>query len=326
MGATLDVCLNTAITESSTAGRNAAAVLFCAGEALPKRVSADDRDTIARYIAEKGTTLCPPNRGAPRAAAEPHRPQRNTNRARKPGERYANGHRKPDPVDEMTDLDPPPPAEAGYVTGQLWLAGDLTDPIDIRFESAGAYRRAAEDARRRHDAATDYATMHYRLWGSGTAPSHLRNMLAGMHVPPATDTNDAAGLAVLTAKWRRWETAAMTTPPCGRLLGIDVLRRAALYEMAPDNPADMATLRRVLDRLVELKSGRIRRAVDESIEPTPTESTIEIAVESEANVARRRRLDRYQPNFTRKGDGPAAPLLARAVARFKTGLVDGRGD
>jgi hypothetical protein len=108
-----------------------------------------------------------------------------------------------------------------YVSGRLFLAGVLADPDD------------ADAAIRRHDKAYDFALAHFRR-GGRLLPS------------PASGGGDSAGLET---KLRNWETAAMLTPPAGRLLGIDVLRRAALYEMAPDNPADEVTLRRVLDAL-----------------------------------------------------------------------------
>jgi hypothetical protein len=127
-----------------------------------------------------------------------------------------------------------------YVIGRLFLAGLLTDPDD------------ADRAICRHNTAFEFALMHFRLFGPATAPSHLRNAIAGMGMPPSPNGGDD-GLAKLAARYGRWCAAAMTTPPRGRILAHQVLERAALYEMAPDNPADEATLRRVLDALARVR-------------------------------------------------------------------------
>lgn len=148
-----------------------------------------------------------------------------------------------DPADLAIWLPRSLDAKAGHVLGRMELAGRLTDPGLINGGDDGR-----EQSRRRYEALIKFAGEHFALWGPGTAPSHLRNLVTGMGVS-SPDSRDDNRLEVLQRRHFQKEADAMTTPPAGRLLGIDVLRRAALYEMPIDDPRDQETLRRVADRI-----------------------------------------------------------------------------
>jgi hypothetical protein len=200
------------------------------------------------------------------------------------------------------------------------LRGALTDPIDPAIP--GAYDRAEEHADRRHDVAVKFAAMRFRIYGTGTAPSHLGNLLAGMPRARTTGESDDKGLAALEAKYRAWLMAAMLTAPCGRMLAHHVLEYAAVYEIAPEHPADLATLRRVLDVLLRLKNKGGKPAAGSQPESNPPDP-------QNGTSAKKYRQNRPEPIpaiFTRKLDGPDSATLLRAIARLKAGIVDGRGD
>lgn len=127
--------------------------------------------------------------------------------------------------------------KAGYVVGRLALKGALADP------GAGE-KEGREQTVRRHNALVEFAAMHHRLWGPGTPPSHLKKLIEGFG-----GRSDGPDLAALGAKYGRWYSAAMLTPPAGRLLGHHAAERAALYEMEIEG-GDVVTLRRVADAMV----------------------------------------------------------------------------
>jgi hypothetical protein len=218
---------------------------------------------------------------------------------------------------------------AGYCVGRLFLAGALTAPHDTSVQ--GATARAIEEAERRHDVAVEFAALRFRIYGTGAAPSHLGNLIAGMRQAPTTGEGDDKGLAALTAKYHRWCGAAMITPPCGRILAHQVLERAAVYEMPPDNPRDEATLRRVLDVLIAEKDARRKAApttppTDLSAIRTVAAAIDGVFVQIAPNAKKPRRRREPIPAVFSRSDGPDQATLSRAMLRFRAGLVEGRGD
>ena len=132
----------------------------------------------------------------------------------------------------MSSTSPADDRKATYLIGRMELAGLLIDP---GLDPSGD--EARQQSNLRHDAAVKFATMHFRLWVPSIPPLHLRGVL------------DDNGLAAIGDKYGRWLSAAMTTPPAGRMLAHQVLERATLQEMLPETPEDEETLRRVLDVL-----------------------------------------------------------------------------
>jgi hypothetical protein len=139
-------------------------------------------------------------------------------------------------------------AKAGHVFGRMELADLLIDPQLRPEPNEPRSDEADEQSRRRYEAGRRYATEHLTIYGTGTAPSHLRNLITGMGVQ-SQDGRDDTRLEAVTQRLNRKYADAMTTPPAGRLLGQHVLHRAVLQETALDDPRDQATLRRVLDRI-----------------------------------------------------------------------------
>jgi len=199
-------------------------------------------------------------------------------------------------------------AKAGHVLGRMDLAGLLVDPDHDPNSDDGR-----EQSRRRYEALIKFAGEHFALWGPGTAPSHLRNLVTGMGVS-SPDSRDDNRLEVLQRRHFQKEADAMTTPPAGRLLGIDVLRRAALYEMPIEDRRDQETLRRVADRIgaakrqerfheghPELEAGvettpvaaqpRRRRGLPVEFSPGQVERTPEERAAIAAAVAKLKRAD-----------------------------------
>jgi hypothetical protein len=131
----------------------------------------------------------------------------------------------------VSSTSPADDRKATYLIGRMELAGLL---IDLGLDPDSD--EARQQSNLRHDAAVKFATMHFRLWVPSTPPLHLRGVL------------DDNGIAAIGDKYGRWLSAAMTTPPAGRMLAHQVLERAALQEIAPATE-DEETLRRVLDVL-----------------------------------------------------------------------------
>jgi hypothetical protein len=316
----------------ATAQPNAAAVFLRLEDGVPAR---PDSDAIDSFIAENGITKCPAKRSG--------RPRRHGGPARKAGERYPNGQLKwraapPDKGHEMTlahradqvgEANAADPM-AGYVLGQLFLLGALTDPKDPDRD------RASQDARRRHDTLVGYAAKHHFIWGDPEkVPSHLGNLMAGMRAPPsptAEESNEERTLKIADS-FGRLEAAAMTTPPCGRLLGIDVLRRATLYGMPITDPRDQATLRRVADRFLEIEGDRRdRRDASPALIPETADRFKEISANSkpplegiriDSEPRRRRSREPLPSNFSRERDGPSRAAVNKSVADLRA-LMAGR--
>lgn len=329
-----------------TAQPTAAAVFLCLEGGV---VARPESDVIDSFIAENGTTKCPAKRSG--------RPRRHGGPARKAGERYPNGQLKwkaapPDRGHEMTlqhraeqvgeanAADP----RAGYVLGQMCLLGALTDPKDPDRD------RRSQDARRRHDALVRYEAEHHFLWGDpNKLPSHLSAIMAGMRSQPSpTSEGDSDRALIVADRFGKKEAAAMTTPPCGRLTGIDCLRRPVLYQMGLNDPRDQATLRRVADRFLEIEGDRRdRRDASPALIPEPAERFNEISPATlskletvrleggqapvgtaeltfKATEPRRRRSREPLPStFIRERDGPSRAAVNKSVADLKA-LMAGR--
>lgn len=218
-----------------------------------------------------------------------------------------------DPADAAFRLSLAHEANAGHVLGRMELAGSLTDP-----ELDGS-EDGREQSRQRYEALVKFAAEHFALWGSGTAPSHLRNLVTGMGTS-SPDSRDDNRLEVLQRRHFQKEAAAMTTPPAGRLLGIDVLRRSALYEMPIDDLRDQETLRRVADRIGAAK--RQERFHEGHPELDPKVET--------APVGAQPRRHRGLPVEFHAGQVERAPeeraTISAAVAKLKRTRVAGQAD
>jgi hypothetical protein len=178
------------------------------------------------------------------------------------------------------------------VIGRLLIGGLLFDPgVDRR------KRQALDQAQHRYDTLFEFAMMHFRLFGPGTAPSHLRNAIAGISGSQAV-AGDADPLAGLYAKYRTWSAAAMIVPPGrSRILAHQILERATLYEMPPANVGELDCLTRVADRLGGLRGGsRPSRRGGEN---------------GGARSAPESRRDRMLAIFSRDRWGPSDDALAR---------------
>ena len=190
---------------------------------------------------------------------------------------------------------------ASYVIGRLLITGKLHPEFDRGNDRAREH--AFERAERRHDVLVEFATMHFRLFGSGTAPSHLRNAVAGMTGPAVAGDNDPN--AGLYAKYKVWYSAAMILPPGkSRVLVHQILERAALYEMAPANAAELECLIRVADRFLDFK-----RAAGED-KPRRGSSAA-------PSTRSERRRERMLAIYSRDRFGPDDDELAAALAKMR---------
>jgi hypothetical protein len=194
---------------------------------------------------------------------------------------------------------------AGFVVGHLYLAGAFQPSVENDADEK-AVKRAIERSDRRRDILIEFAKIHFWLWGSGTAPSHLRNAVAG----GGGISSPGDDRAEIEAKWRKWCTLAMLVPPGrSRVLAHQVLERAALYEIAPANAAELDCLIRVADRLIAFdKEERRRNRKSRGDREDFPKST---------QVTRTARRDRMLDIYSRGVFGPSDEELAEALARFR---------
>lgn len=210
--------------------------------------------------------------------------------------------------------------KAGHVFGRMDLAGLLVDPrLDPRSDDG------REQSRRRYEAGLKYAAEHLVLFGTGTAPSHLRNLITGMGMQ-SQDSRDDNRLVVLTARHNQKYADAMTTPPAGRLLGHHVLERCVLQETGVENPRDQETLRRVLDRIGAAKRQErfheghpeLERGVETTLNCKP--------IESHARPRRQRGLPvEFHTGQVERSDAEKAAIAA-AVAKLMAMPAQGGAD
>lgn len=197
--------------------------------------------------------------------------------------------------------------------GERHKLSRFADSVIGRLYLVGAFGADDELAERRHNVLRDYADYHGRLYGTASAQSAMRDLTGMRGRSPEGDNDPLAGLY---AKFKAWYAALMLlvpSPGC-RLLTHHVTERAAVYDRPPTSPAELLTLIRAADRLLELRGwlespGGARRK-----KHPPSE----------------RGRDRRRPDllaiYNREIFGPDDDELAAALAQFRLLPPSGSAD
>jgi len=317
-------------------------------------------DPVARWISDHSVTVYPQGKRGLHRKGE---------RQRKEGERYASGRLKPkapggwkssppDPGHEMTllrraeFLEPAVAAtikaairygtledvrfavgqahksrdqRASYVLGRLDLERRLADRgLD--------HEEATEQSKRRHDAGVRFGKYHFWLFGPGTAPSHMKNLLTGWNPPGGDNGDDMESVAGSFGTMVKRAKAA--GDDCFR-----ILEQVCIFDVEPASPRELRTLRR---GLAAIANERRPSAEEHPIAPVPAlyenganlrpaNDNLRPANDNDPAVlaetftpTRRSRRPGLDPSFTGMRPSPAA--IAAAVARLKASRLEAAND
>lgn len=207
--------------------------------------------------------------------------------------------------------------KAGHVVGRLELRGALMDPGLRRSEDPRERKEAAQQSRRRYDALTRFAAEYFAVFGRGSAPSHLRNMITGLG-PPIDGDDDAkaeASRAALELRVRSKIAQAEEVEAAGPVQAITVLRWAALWEIELE-PLEVITLRRVADAIGAKKRDRHFHEGNPALEALETNR-------EKSNNSRRRGLPVEFSPATSKDLRPGKDAVAASLRTLRGKPRDG---